>query len=62
MAYRGRPIISLRMPREQIQGLQILARQQGRTVSDILRELVEQTLKENHIRTAPEQLDGQLSV
>ena len=62
MAYRGRPILSLRLPRKYIAGLQILAREQNTTVSDIIRDMVKATLDEHHITTAPQPIEGQLHV
>lgn len=63
MAYRGRPILSLRMPREYIEGLHKLAAEQHTTASDLVRDLVKQLLDEHHIDVSAEKpLDGQISV
>ena len=62
MAYRGSPILTLRMPREFIEGLQQLAHDQNTTVSDIVRDLVKGKLDQNHIATTPKPLDGQIRV
>ena len=62
MAYRGRPIITLRLPREYIAGLKILAREEGTTVSDLLRDLIKGELDAHHISVEPKPLEGQIRV
>ena len=58
----GDPIMSLRMPADQIAGLKIAAERDGIPVSGIIRELVYRYLKENGITGKIKQLEGQTTI
>ena len=57
--YRGRPILSARMPQAYIDGLHKLADRRGCTMADILRELVRDELRSEHIPTTLKPAQGQ---
>ena len=57
--YRGRPILSARMPQAYIDGLHKLADRRGCTMADILRELVRDELRSEHIPTTLQPAQGQ---
>lgn len=59
---RGRPLIALRLAPETIAGLKICARKHGLTVSDLIRELIDQKLTQEGIRTTDKPLEGQISI
>lgn len=60
--YRGNPIITIRLEETQVEGLRRLANEQLTTVSEIIRTLVRQYLRENHVEARPRPLDGQIHV
>ena len=59
---RGRPAITIRMPRHIIDGLQDMASKQGLTVSDVIRALVEEELKCFGYSVTEPPLEGQMSI
>ncbi len=58
----GDPLIAVRLPAEVIQGIKLLAKEQGTTVSAIVRDLIEGQLREHGISTSPEQIEGQMRI
>ena len=60
--YRGRPIITLRVGPEIIAGLKISARRHNLTVSDLIRQLIDDQLSRDGISTAPRPLPGQRDI
>lgn len=59
---RGRPILTLRLGPEIIAALRISARRHELTVSDLLRQLIDEQLKRDNISTAPRPLPGQRDI
>lgn len=59
---RGRPIITLRLDAATIAALKICARGHGLTVSDLLRQLIDEQLTRDGISVTSEPLPGQLSM
>lgn len=59
---RGRPIITLRLDPPTIAALKIAANRHGMTVSDLLRQLIDEQLRRDGISTTPAQIDGQLTM
>ena len=59
---RGNPIITLRLPASVIAALKISASKHGITVSELLRELIHDQLREDNILTRDTPIDGQLSM
>lgn len=60
--YYGDPNLVCRMPAHYITALQMLARQQGTTVSEIVRSLVADELKARGFRLSSEPLPGQMRI
>lgn len=60
--YRGRPIITLRVGPEIISALKISARRHSLTVSDLIRQLIDDQLSRDGISTAPRPLPGQRDI
>ena len=58
----GQPVLSIRLPAEDIRGLKHLALRRELTVTEIVRDLIEQLLDEEGIPRKPEQLPGQMSI
>lgn len=58
----GQPVLSLRLPAEDINGLKQLATDRQQTVTGILKEMIEDLLRQEGVRTAPKQLDGQITI
>lgn len=56
----GQPMLSLRLPAEDIKGLKYLAKETDQTVTDIVRNLIEEHLQDWGAYPPPEQLDGQV--
>ena len=58
---RGDPCIALRLPKEQIEALRTMAKQQSTTLSALVREAIDSQL---HWReySKPDAIDGQLSI
>ena len=59
---RGRPIITLRLDTGTIAALKISASKHGKTVSDLLRDLINQQLETDGISTKDTPLEGQISM
>lgn len=59
---RGNPTITVRMPRHIIQGLQLMARDELTTCSDIVRQLVEDELTRKGYPTTEQPLEGQVKL
>ena len=59
---KGSPMIALRLPKETIAALKISARRHGVTVSDLLRQIIDDLLKRDgiHVNTTP--LPGQRDI
>ena len=60
--HRGRPIITLRLDAGRIAALKMAAGKHGLTVSDLLRQLIDEQLTKDGIPTTSEPLPGQLSM
>ena len=60
--YRGRPIITLRLDAGTIAALKISARQHATTVSDLIRELIDEQLDRDGISTEPCPVPGQRDI
>ena len=60
--HRGRPILTLRLGSEIIAALKISANRHGLTVSDLLRQLIADQLRNDGISTAYKPIDGQMSM
>lgn len=61
MPTRGRPHLSIRMERAEIEALNEYAHQHGTTYADIVRELLHGFMDENGIKPAEKPIDGQIS-
>ena len=59
---RGRPMIALRLDPWEISALKISASRHGKTVSDLLRDLIAQQLREDGITAQPKPIEGQISM
>ena len=59
---RGRPIITLRLDAGRIAALQMAASKHGLTVSDLLRELIDEQLSRDGISTHDDPLPGQMTM
>ena len=59
---RGRPILTLRLGPEIIAALKLDANRHGLTVSDLLRQLIDEQLERDGISTASKPIDGQMSM
>lgn len=60
--HRGRPIITLRLGPEIIAALKIDAHRHGLTVSDLVRQLIEEQLLRDGISTTGQPIDGQMTM
>lgn len=60
--HRGRPIITLRLDAGRITALKIAAGKHGLTVSDLIRQLIDEQLTKDGISAANEPLPGQMSM
>ena len=60
--HRGRPIITLRLDAGRIAALKMAADRHGLTVSDLLRQLIDEQLTRDGIPVTSEPLPGQLSM
>lgn len=60
--HRGRPIITLRLDAGRIAALKMAASKHGLTVSDLIRQLIDEQLIRDGIPTTSEPLPGQISV
>ena len=60
--HRGRPIITLRLDAGRITALKMAANKHGLTVSDLLRELIDEQLARDGIPATSEPLPGQMSM
>ena len=60
--YRGRPIVTLRLDPGTIAALKISARQHGTTVSDLIRQLIDEQLSRDGIIPTEKPIDGQISM
>ena len=60
--HRGRPIITLRLDASRIAALKIAANRHGMTMSDLLRQLIDNQLKQDGITATSEPLPGQMSM
>lgn len=58
----GQPVLTLRLPGEDIRGLKHLAMRRELTVSEIVRDLIEQLLDDEGIPRQPQPLPGQMSI
>lgn len=58
----GQPVLSIRLPGEDIRGLKHLAMKKGLSVSEIVRDLIEQLLDVEGIPRQPQPLPGQMSI
>ena len=59
---RGKPMISVRMPKATIRALQQMAADNMTTTSDIIRQLVEDELTRSGYSTTDEEIDGQVTI
>lgn len=57
---RGNPVYTVRLTRQEIAGLKMLAERQGSSTSEILRDLLRDELKRNGISLQDEPLEGQV--
>ena len=60
--HRGRPIITLRLDAARIAALKMAAGKHGLTVSDLLRQLIDDQLKQDGISVTSEPMPGQVSI
>ena len=60
--HRGRPIITLRLDAGRIAALKMAANRHGLTVSDLIRQLIDDQLKQDGISVTSEPLPGQVSI
>ena len=60
--HKGRPIIALRLDAARIAALKMAANRHGLTVSDLLRQLIDEQLSKDGIPTTSEPLPGQMSM
>ena len=60
--HRGRPIITLRLGPEIIAALKIAASRHGLTVSDLVRQLIDDQLRRDGISTTGKPIDGQMTM
>ncbi|MBQ8109359.1 MAG: hypothetical protein IJ124_04235 [Clostridia bacterium] len=60
MSTKGRPLIALRLDAATIAAVKISARQHGLTVSDLIRQLIDEQLKRDGIAATSEPLEGQM--
>ena len=60
--HRGRPIITLRMDPGTIAALKISARNHGLTVSDLIRQLIDEQLKADGITAVSMPIAGQRDI
>jgi len=60
--YRGRPIITLRLDAARIAALKMAANKHGLTVSDLIRQLIDDQLKQDGISVTSEPLPGQVGI
>ena len=60
--HRGRPIITLRLDVGRIAALKMAADRHGVTVSDLLRQLIDDQLSRDGISPASKPLEGQMSI
>ncbi|MBQ3478873.1 MAG: hypothetical protein IJH25_11970 [Clostridia bacterium] len=60
--HKGRPIITLRLDAARIAALKMAANRHGLTVSDLLRQLIDEQLSKDGIPTTSEPLPGQMSM
>ena len=61
MSVRGRPHMSVRMNREEIDALNEHARKTGTTHSEIIRTLVYEYMEKHGIKPAKKPIEGQIS-
>ena len=59
---KGKPIITLRLSASIIAALKISASRHGITVSDLLRQLIDDQLRKDKIDTREPPIDGQLTM
>lgn len=57
----GDPVLTVRIPREKLAMLKLLARQEQTTVTEILRPLIDQRLEESHIQPPTTTIPGQIT-
>lgn len=60
--HRGRPIITLRLDAGRIAALKMAANKHGLTVSDLIRQLIDNQLKQDGISVTSVPLPGQVSM
>ena len=60
--HRGRPIITLRLDAGRIAALKMAADRHGVTVSDLIRQLIDDQLSRDGISPTSKPLEGQLSI
>jgi len=60
--YRGRPIITLRLDAARIAALKMAANKHGLTVSDLIRQLIDEQLTRDGIPATSDPLPGQVSM
>ena len=60
--HRGRPILTLRLGPEIIAALKMSANRHGLTVSDLLRQLIDDQLRRDGISTTDKPIDGQIGI
>lgn len=58
--HKGRPIITLRLDAGRIAALKMAANKHGLTVSDLIRQLIDEQLTKDGIPTTSEPLPGQV--
>lgn len=60
--HRGRPIITMRLDAGRIAALKMAASKHGLTVSDLIRQLIDEQLSKDGIPITSEPLPGQMSM
>jgi len=60
--HKGRPIITLRLDAARIAALKMAANKHGLTVSDLIRQLIDDQLKQDGISVTSEPLPGQVGI
>ena len=60
--HRGRPIITMRLDAGRIAALKMAASKHGLTVSDLIRQLIDEQLSKDGIPITSEPMPGQMSM
>lgn len=59
---RGNPVLTLRLDSGTTDALKECAKQHGETVSELLRQLIEEQLRKDGISTSNKPIEGQLTM